>query len=126
MVTDRSESRSVLERLRRFRYRLARRLFQLRLTLARRPTLAARLLSRRVRRSAEPPFELELITIAFNNEQVIRLQCETLRRHILDRYHWTVADNSPSRRCRRALRSFCRENGIAYLPLPRNPYTGRD
>jgi len=94
--------------------------------MARRPTLAVRLLTRRVRRSAGPPVDLELITIAFNNELVIRLQCDTFHRHISDRYHWTVADNSPSRSCRRALRSFCRDNGVAYLPLPRNPYTGRD
>lgn len=69
---------------------------------------------------------MELITVAFNNPVVISLQDDYLRANFTDHHHWIVADNSSKRRARRSLRNVCRDRGIPYVRLPRNPYTGRD
>lgn len=113
--------------LKRARLPVARAVFVARLSLARRPTLAIWLRQRAMRRlAAGDPQVIQLVTVAFNNPLVIALQDDHLQANLTDRYRWTVADNSPRRDARCALRNVCRERGIPYVRLPRNPYTGRD
>lgn len=61
----------------------------------------------------------ELISIAFNNVDIIKNQVAYLRKNLKDKYHLTIADNSSNNVTRGEIKSFCRSKSISYLPLPR-------
>lgn len=67
-----------------------------------------------------------LVTVAFNRPDLIRAQEQLISRHLLDPYLLVVVDNSPDRSARSEIRSYCRRQGIPYVSLPYNFYTGRD
>lgn len=64
----------------------------------------------------------DLVSIAFNNPDVIRLQYQLLRKHCSDPFVYTVADNSSLPAARKAIRDFCQEVSIPYLSLPPSPF----
>jgi glycosyltransferase involved in cell wall biosynthesis len=72
------------------------------------------------------PHLIDIVTVAFNNELVIEEQIRLLRKHLLDRFNYTVADNSPDPEKRRIIRQLCQEQGVAYFVMPPNPFTGKD
>ncbi len=60
-----------------------------------------------------------IITIAYNNEQLIERQIELIRKNIKDQdYQYVVADNSPNRRKRKVIKQICQKNNIAYISIP--------
>lgn len=63
---------------------------------------------------------LDIITIAFNNVELIQYQEQLLRKFIQDPYHHIVVDNSTDLKVREQLFHFCLENKIAYISLPKN------
>lgn len=63
---------------------------------------------------------LDIITIAFNNVELIQYQEQLLRKFIQDPYHHIVVDNSTDFKVREQLYQFCLENKIAYILLPKN------
>jgi len=65
----------------------------------------------------------DLVSIAFNNPDVIREQYRLLRKHCSDPFVYTVADNSSQPAARVAICQFCREAAIPYLSLPPSPFT---
>ena len=67
-----------------------------------------------------PPNTVDLITVAFNNVKLIRLQEQFLRKFIRDPYTHIIADNSSNPEARKTIRQFCTDNGIAYIGLPIN------
>lgn len=71
----------------------------------------------------ELPFNnnhLDIVTIAFNNEHVIRLQINYIRKNITDKdYTFIVADNSNKEDKQIAIRKICEEEGIGYISLPK-------
>lgn len=67
---------------------------------------------------------LHLITIAFNNPEVLGYQHQLVKKNITDQYVQVIADNSSDPAQRKMIREFCRENGLTYIPLPCNPYAG--
>lgn len=64
------------------------------------------------------PDVLDLVSVAFNNDRVIRHQHRLLLKNLQDRFCYTVADNSSDAQTRHRLRAFCAAEGIAYLALP--------
>ena len=64
--------------------------------------------------------QLLITTIAFNNAELIQYQYELLKKNITDDYIYLVADNSADKEARVQIESFCRQNQVAYLSLPRN------
>lgn len=61
-----------------------------------------------------------IITIAYNEENLIRKQIELVRRFVKDAdYHHVIVDNSTKRKKRKQIRILCQENGIEYVPVPR-------
>ncbi len=64
----------------------------------------------------------DLVSIAFNNPDVIREQYRLLRKHCSDPFVYTVADNSSQPEARAVIREFCREASIPYLSLPPSPF----
>ena len=63
--------------------------------------------------------EMLILTVAFNNEQLIERQIELIRDNIKDEnYRYMVADNSTSREKRKAIKEVCHKHGIGYIPVP--------
>lgn len=63
---------------------------------------------------------VDIITIAFNNVELIQYQEQFLRKFIQDPYQHIVVDNSTDPKARVQLYHFCLENKIAYISLPKN------
>lgn len=63
---------------------------------------------------------LDIITVAFNNVELIQYQEQFLHRFIQDPYLHIVVDNSTDLKVREQLYHFCLENKIAYISLPKN------
>lgn len=63
--------------------------------------------------------EMLILTIAFNNEQLIERQIELIRDNIKDKnYRYMVADNSTSRPKRKLIQEVCQKYGTDYIPVP--------
>lgn len=61
-----------------------------------------------------------IITIAYNEENLIRKQIELVKRFVKDvDYHHVIVDNSPQKGKRRLIRKICQENEVEYIPVPR-------
>lgn len=69
---------------------------------------------------AIPTDHLDLITIAFNNQSIIKHQIKYIRTHIKDNYTYIVADNSTNKEASLQIQALCKEEGIAYIRLPKN------
>lgn len=63
---------------------------------------------------------VDVITIAFNNLELIEYQTRFLAKNIQDIYTHIVVDNSTDIEIRGQLYDYCKNNGIAYLALPKN------
>lgn len=67
---------------------------------------------------------IDIVTVAFNNEQVVEEQIRLLNKYLRDNFHYTVADNSPDPDKRRKIKDICLKRGVSYFTLPPNPFTG--
>ena len=85
-----------------------------RLTLSRRPLKQFGL------PESDTRCQLLIITIAFNNAELIRYQYKFLKKNITDDYIYLVADNSSNKDARVQIESFCKQNQVAYVSLPKN------
>lgn len=63
-----------------------------------------------------------LVTIAFNDPQVIAWQSQTIRANIPHAL-WIVADNSTDDAAARSIRAVAERDGVPYIRLPRGPWT---
>jgi hypothetical protein len=63
---------------------------------------------------------LDIVTIAFNNSEVIELQYRLLKQHLKGVYCYIVADNSSNINESAKISEFCATQCIAYLKLPKN------
>ncbi|TPL05235.1 MULTISPECIES: hypothetical protein [unclassified Mesorhizobium] len=65
-----------------------------------------------------------LITISFNDAEVIDWQTKLVAKNVPGAIH-VIADNSSNLSARTAIRDICASAGLAYIPLPANPWVGR-
>ncbi len=65
--------------------------------------------------------QLFIFVIAFNDVELINLQNRFLRKHLRDTYKYFVADNSNKEDRAKEIMTYCIENGISYVRLPKNP-----
>ncbi len=70
--------------------------------------------------------KLLVVTIAFNNPELIRLQAEALNTFLEDDFCHIVVDNSPDSDGRSQVLQAATEFGSTYLPAPANPYSWID
>lgn len=64
--------------------------------------------------------EMMIVTIAYNDENLIRKQIELVKVHVKDSdYCHVIVDNSPNRRKRILIEAVCQKEGIEYIPVPR-------
>lgn len=68
--------------------------------------------------------QLDIVSIAFNNELVIRCQIKLLRKYLTDNFVYTVIDNSSDCIKQENIAQICFENGVNYILPPRNPFQG--
>lgn len=64
--------------------------------------------------------QVDIITVAFNNAELIRYQEQFFRKFITDSYTHIIVDNSTNMSVREELFHYCKENGITYIGLPKN------
>lgn len=64
---------------------------------------------------------LDLITIAFNKDYLIKLQTELIKKFICDEITLHIVDNSSNQDTSYQLINFCKKNHINYYKLPSNP-----
>ena len=70
-------------------------------------------------RPADSP-HLDIITVAFNNAELIRLQHKFVERFIRDPHQQIIVDNSTKSDVRKEIYDFCKTNGLTYLGMPSN------
>lgn len=63
---------------------------------------------------------VDIITIAFNNLELIQYQTRFLRKFIRDNYCHIIVDNSTDNAIRQQIYQYCLDNHIAYVGLPKN------
>lgn len=64
---------------------------------------------------------IDLVTVAFNNEHLIKQQLLLLKKFIQDKpVHFTIADNSNIPGKRKIIKNICRELGAGYISMPQN------
>ncbi|TPJ80182.1 hypothetical protein [Mesorhizobium sp. B2-6-2] len=66
-----------------------------------------------------------LITISFNDPQVIGWQTKLVARYVRDAIH-VVIDNSTTASARDAIREICLAANIAFVQVPANPWVGHE
>lgn len=64
-----------------------------------------------------------LVTIAFNDAELIRIQSQLVRRFIPQALH-LIADNSSDSSAAQTIRTDCLKRQVPYVRLPRNPWQG--
>lgn len=62
----------------------------------------------------------DIITIAFNNAQIIPLHVEYVEKYYRDEHTHIIADNSSDPKCAEMIRKYCNENNVCYIRLPKN------
>lgn len=67
---------------------------------------------------------IDLVSVSFNNEFVIKAQIELLKKHLADPYYFTVVDNSSDAEKRGMIRTICQAEHVGYISLPANPFSG--
>lgn len=64
--------------------------------------------------------QIDIITVAFNNAQLIRYQEQFINKYLTDKFTHIIVDNSTNIVVREELFNYCCENKIAYIGLPKN------
>lgn len=66
--------------------------------------------------------KVTIVTIAFNNDKVLRHQINHIREHWHDSdIEYIVADNSPTVERQEAIRAVCEELNVSYMNIPKSP-----
>ncbi len=68
-------------------------------------------------------YNFMVITIAFNNVEILKIQFEYLKRFLDDPFNYVIADNSNKKEYSKRIETFCKKNKISYLKIPKNPLT---
>lgn len=68
--------------------------------------------------------KLGLLTVAFNNADIITFQYNQLKRNLLDNFVYVIVDNSTNQEESRKMAQFSKDLGLVYVKLPPNPFSG--
>lgn len=63
---------------------------------------------------------VDIVTIAFNNAELIIYQNAFIEKFITDKYTRIIADNSTNLATREVIYQYCLQHNIAYIGLPKN------
>ena len=73
-----------------------------------------------------PTSPVLIVTVAFNNPDLIRLQAEALSAFLVDDYLHVVIDNSPDLPHRAKVLQVAKDCGLSYFGAPENPFSWID
>ena len=65
---------------------------------------------------------VDIIVISYNNERIINIQIDKLRKYFKDAFCLTIADNSTDKLKAIQIQEICIEKNIRYIKLPRQNY----
>jgi hypothetical protein len=65
---------------------------------------------------------LLLVTIAFNNIDIIKTQYKYIKMNLKDQFIYMIADNSSLSNASKDIEIYCNSQNIPYVKLPPNPY----
>ncbi|MCX6754456.1 MAG: hypothetical protein NTU81_01340 [Candidatus Nomurabacteria bacterium] len=65
---------------------------------------------------------LLIITIAFNNIEILKTQYIYIKNNLQDDFIYMIADNSSVQNISNEIKKYCKDNKIPYVKLPPNPY----
>ncbi len=71
-------------------------------------------------------YDIILITICFNNSEIIKEQYINLKNNLLDNFLYIIADNSNEQKTSDELQIFAKEEKLTYIKLPPNYYSSID
>lgn len=88
-------------------------------------TLEQLTLIRRVRTGScvnleETKGSFDVITVAFNNADIIPLHCQQVDKYMGEGVTHIIADNSSNKDTSRKIRQYCETNGVPYVRVPKN------
>lgn len=63
---------------------------------------------------------VDIITIAFNNVDLIKQQVRLVNKYVQNKHNYIVADNSSDANAAQEIAQYCLNNRIIYLRLPKN------
>lgn len=67
------------------------------------------------------PKQIDIISVAFNNEVFIEYQIKLIQKYILDNHvTFIVADNSSSKQKRQKINELCQKYQVGYISIPHN------
>lgn len=67
--------------------------------------------------------ELLIVTIAFNNSEIIKIQSSNVLKNLNDDFDYIIADNSSDKKHSDETRRYCESEKIKYIKLPKNSQT---
>jgi hypothetical protein len=67
--------------------------------------------------------KLLIMTVSYNNANVIRQQIRFVKKNIKDEYVYIIADNSSDKAKRSEIQILCKETNTGYISLPPNPFS---
>ncbi len=71
-----------------------------------------------------PKTNFLIVTIAFNNKDILETQYSYLQENLEDTFDYCIADNSSDKNKAEGIKQFCTKNNISYIKIPANPLTG--
>ncbi len=69
---------------------------------------------------------VDIVSVSFNNEQVVYHQQRLLKKYFKDPFVHTIIDNSSRSEKSQLIKDICKENNIGYIRLPDNFASGSD
>lgn len=67
--------------------------------------------------------DIDIVTIAFNNDMVIKYQIELIKKNLGDNYCYTVVDNSNDNLVAEKIKKLCLAKNVGYIKLAKNENT---
>ncbi len=66
---------------------------------------------------------IDLVSVGFNNPEVIERQIKLLKKNLKDKYVLLIADNSNDPGKRKKIKEICQKYNTGYISLPENPFS---
>lgn len=65
---------------------------------------------------------IDMIVVSFNNDKIIEIQIDQLRKHVKDPFYLTIADNSTDKEYAGKIEKICTGKKVGYIKLPGQNY----
>jgi hypothetical protein len=70
--------------------------------------------------------KLDIVSVAFNNAELVARQIDLVRKFVKDDFFFTIADNSDDPQKSKLIYNVCEQKCVGYIRLPANPLHGSE